>query len=278
MHPELERLERDFGWRPDSVTTWDEESRIWIDSHRAPDKSVYPDETWQSMDSLLDESWWYRTRNLIILRSLERTRPGGAIWDIGGGTGVVSRFLASNQHSVIGVEPSRAGAVLAARRGVHSFCSTLEDLRLPNESINAVSLFDVLEHVDDRARTLRDIHRVLAKRGTLILTLPALESLWSQFDVDGGHHLRYNKRTIRRELEEHGFEVLKLGYFFVLTVVPLFFLRALPYRLGKRKAVATEATLGAKGGLIGKLAAWIERAIALKIPVGTSLLVVAQKR
>lgn len=278
MHPELERLERDFGWKPESVTTWDEESRIWVDSRRAPDKSVYLDETWQSMDSLLDESWWYRTRNLIILRSLERTRLGGTIWDIGGGTGVVSRFLASHQHSVIGVEPSRAGAVLAARRGVHSFCSTLEDLQLPTESLKAVSLFDVLEHVDDRARTLRDIHRVLAREGTLILTLPALESLWSQFDVDGGHHLRYNKRTIRRELEGHGFDVTRLGYFFVLTVAPLFLLRVLPYRLGARKAVATEATLGASGGLVGKLAAWFERTVALRSPIGSSLLVIARKK
>ncbi len=278
MHPELERLERDFGWNPLSVTAWDEESQMWADSHRPPDKSVYLDETWQSMDSLLDDSWWYRTRNHIILDALQGIHLDGAIWDVGGGTDVVSRFLVTHQHSVIGAEPSRAGAVLTARRGVPSLCSALEDLRLPTESLKGLSLFDVLEHLDDRGGTLREIHRVLANDGVLILTIPALTSLWSQFDVDAGHHLRYNKRTIRRELEMYGFEVMKLGYFFALTVVPLFVLRALPYRLGIRKAVATEATLGASGGVIGRLAAFIERAIAMKSPVGSSLLVIARKK
>ena len=278
MHPELERLQKDFGWKPETVATWNEELQIWDDPLRVPDRSVYLDETWRSTDALLDDSWWYRTRNLIILRVLEGTRLDGATWDVGGGTGVVSRFLATHHHSIIGVEPSRAGAVLTAQRGVQSFCSALEDLRLPTESLKAISLFDVLEHVDDRPNTLREIHRVLARDGVLILTLPALTSLWSQFDVDGGHHIRYNKRTIARELQAHGFEVERLGYFFSLTVIPLYFLRALPYRLGFRKAVANEATLGASGGIAGKIASWIERTIALRTPVGSSLLVIARKR
>jgi hypothetical protein len=96
--------------------------------------------------------------------------------------------------------------------------------------------------------------------------------------VDAGHYLRYNKRSIKKELESNGFEVVRMGYFFTLTVLPLFVLRALPYRLGIRKAVGTEATLGASGGLLGKAAAWLEQRIAFRTPLGSSLLVVARKR
>ena len=278
MHPELDRLKREFGWTPDSVATWDDSLRIWINARRTPDKSAYPDETWRATDALLDDSWWYRTRNEIILQVLNQFRPAGAIWDIGGGTGVVSRFLTSHQYRVIGVEPSRAGAILTASRGVHSFCAALEDLRLPTNSLTGITLFDVFEHLDDRPAALREIHRVLDDKGVLVLTVPALTTLWSQFDVDAGHYLRYNKRTLRKELESHGFEVVRSGYFFALTVIPLLLLRALPYRLGIRKAVATEATLGASGAFVGKLAAIVERAIALKTPIGSSLLVIAKKR
>ena len=278
MHPELERLHRDFGWTPDSHLTWDADRHIWVDVNREQSKSVYLDDTWRTMDDLLDESWWYRTRNVIIERALRRANVNGAIWDVGGGTGVVSKFLQSRERQVLGVEPSNAGAVMTAQRGVHSFCATLEQLGLPSESLNAVSMFDVLEHVDDRRSTLREVHRILLPGGAFILTLPALMSLWSQFDIDGGHYLRYNKKLIRRELETQGFVVTRVGYFFVTTVVPLLLLRALPYRLGLRRAVATSETLSASGGLLGRLLARFEISLALRLPIGSSLLVIATKR
>ena len=139
-------------------------------------------------------------------------------------------------------------------------------------------MLDVLEHLDDREKALTEVHRVLTPNGRLVLTVPAIASLWSQFDVDAGHYLRYNKRSIKKELESNGFEVIRMGYFFALTVLPLFVLRALPYRLGVRKAAGTEATLGASGGILGRVATWIERVIAMKTPIGSSLLVVARKR
>lgn len=103
-------------------------------------------------------------------------------------------------------------------------------------------------------------------------------SLWSQFDIDGGHYLRYNKKLIRRELETQGFVVTRVGYFFVTTVVPLLLLRVLPYRLGLRRAVATSETLSASGGLLGRLLARFEISLALRLPIGSSLLVIATKR
>lgn len=278
MHLELERLERDFGWRPEVAADWDNQLNVWLGHGQQLDKSVYDDKTWEEMDALLDDSWWYRTRNSIIHSAIHRSGVDKAIWDVGSGTGVVARYLSANGQLTIGVEPSHAGAVAGARRGVLSFCAAIEHLQLPNSSLENISMLDVLEHLDDRQKALAEIHRLLASNGRLVLTVPAITSLWSQFDVDAGHYLRYNKRSIKKELESNGFEVVRVGYFFALTVLPLFMLRALPYRLGVRKAVGTEATLGASGGILGKVAALIERTIAMKTPIGSSLLVVARKR
>ena len=278
MHPELERLERDFAWSPNLVAAWDSRLNIWLGSGQQLDKSVYDDETWEEMDALLDDSWWYRTRNLIIHSTIHKSGVNKVMWDVGSGTGVVARYLSAKGLLTIGVEPSHAGAVAGARRGVLSFCASIEQLQLPNSSLENVSMLDVLEHLDDREKALAEVHRMLIPNGRLVLTVPAIASLWSQFDVDAGHYLRYNKRSIKKELESNGFEVIRMGYFFALTVLPLFVLRALPYRLGIRKAVGTEATLGASGGALGRVATWIERAIAMKTPIGSSLLVVARKR
>lgn len=277
MHPELERLERDFGWRPTTVANWDDRQNVWIGLEQEIDKSVYEDRAMESL-ALLDDSWWYRTRNNIILSALQGLQVTGSLWDVGSGNGVVARFLGAKGRTTIGVEPSRAGAIACARRGVLSFCASIEHLQLPNSSLENVSMLDVLEHLDNREKALAEVHRILTSSGRFVLTVPAIASLWSQFDVDAGHYLRYNKRSIRKELESNGFEVIRMGYFFALTVLPLFVLRALPYRLGVRKAVGTEATLGASGGTLGRVATWIERAIAMKTPIGSSLLVVARKR
>jgi len=278
MHLELERLERNFGWRPTDVANWDSHLNVWLGHNQQLDKSVYDDETWEKMGALLDNSWWSRTRNSIIHSTIHKSGINKMVWDVGSGTGFEARYLIAQGLPTIGVEPSHAGAIAGARRGVLSFCASIEQLQLPSSSLENVSMLDVLEHLDNRENLLAEVHRLLTSDGRLVLTVPALTSLWSQFDVDLGHYLRYNKRSIKKELESNGFEVIRMGYFFALTVLPLFVLRALPYRLGIRKAVGTEATLGASGGLLGKAAAWLEQRIAFRTPLGSSLLVVARKR
>ena len=277
MTAELERLKSEHGWHADSVATFDGSLGIWVAREFQPEDSVYSDSQWTEMDSLIDDSWWYKTRNRIILKVLRRHTLSNFIWDVGCGSGVVGGFLNNQGYSVIGLEPSAAGAVLTAKRGLTSFCGTLGSLALPSESLQNVSMFDVLEHLEDRQAALKECRRVLRPGGLLVLSLPALKLLWSQFDVDGGHFLRYNKRSIRRELSKNGFEVVQSGYFFSLTVLPLFVLRVIPFRLGMRRAVATEATMAADGGLIGRFAAWVELRAATRLPFGSSLLVVARK-
>ena len=176
------------------------------------------------------------------------------------------------------IEPSAGGAEIAHHRGVPSLCATLEQLRLPDACLPAIGMFDVLEHLENREQALTEIRRVLIPGGHLLLTVPALSSLWSGFDVAAGHYVRYNKRSLGAELERHGFEIQQLGYFFALTVLPLFAMRAIPYRLGIRKPIAEEETLGASGGIIGRIAAVLERTLAMRTPIGSSLLVVARKR
>lgn len=275
MHDELKRLERNFGWRPETHLFWDDSNHMWESSRSAREASAYSDEKWESMDALLEDSWWYRTRNFIILNELESSQTFGAAWDIGCGSGVVSKFLNENGVATIGLEPSRQGAVLSARRGVVSFCASISELQLPDDSLDLVTMFDVLEHVESREAVLAEVRRVLKPGGRIVLTVPALKSLWSQFDVDGGHFIRYSRRSLRNELERAGFEVARTGYFFFLTVLPLYVLRVIPYRLGMRRAVATEATLRASGDAIGRAAAWLERRLAMRLPFGSSVLAIA---
>jgi len=238
---------------------------------------VYSDAQWVELDDKLDGSWWTVVRNRIIGDALRDSGVRGLVWDLGGGTGVVTAYLSACGFATINVEPSHFGAVRSAQRGVATVCASLNELRLPNDSVAAISMFDVLEHLPDRRDLLREIHRVMAPGGHLILTVPALKLLWSQHDVDLGHLLRYSRRSLRKELRESGFDVALSGYFFLLTVVPLLVIRAVPFRLGFRRSVSSDTTLAAQGGVLGKFVGWLERRLALRTPIGSSLLFVARK-
>ena len=135
----------------------------------------------------------------------------------------------------------------------------------------------MLGHVTNRQDFLQEILRVLVPGGYFIVTVPALELLWSHADVGAGHYLRYSRRTLRKELGMYGFKVLSRGYFFTLTVPPLLFIRALPYRLGLRVYDSNNSILRASGGILGKIAGCIEIAWAGHVPFGSSLLTVARK-
>jgi len=275
MHNELKRLERDFGWRPDALSKT--VGPLTTFSHESQSDSAYDAQHTLERAKLDEASWWYQTRNAIILAQVRRAGICGAIWDVGCGTGVVARELRRNGFEVIGVEPSPTGAQLMADSEFQTFCGALSQLRLPTASIAAVTLFDVLEHIEDRLALLQEINRVLTEDGKLILTVPALQALWSSFDVSERHQLRYSRRKLHAELDAAGFKVLRSGFFFVATVIPLYILRALPYRIGLQRSLSDSAAVAARGGIIGKVVAIVERSLALRVPIGSSLMAVAVK-
>src|SRR5439155_18247453 len=81
-----------------------------------------------------------------------------------------------------------------------------------------VGILDVLEHLPDDVAVLRDLRRMLAPRGVLLLTVPAHQSLWSYFDEASNHQRRYSPRELREKLRAAGFNVEYLSQF----MMPLF--------------------------------------------------------
>ena len=273
---EFIRLEREFGYDADSYLV--RSDAILRAQHPiSSPESEFSDSVQGEIATAAESSWWYRVRNEVIVKTLERRGFSGTFWDIGSGTGVVTAALIKAGILAIAVEPSMGGAAIATQRGVVSIQGTLQSLNLPDSCLAGVGAFDVLEHVTNRQDFLQEIVRVLLPGGHFIVTVPALQLLWSHADVEARHYLRYSRRTLRNELELCGFEVLSLGYFFALIVPPLLLIRTLPYRLGLRVRDSNNATLRASGGLLGKLAGRIEVAFAGRVPFGSSLIAVARK-
>jgi len=263
------------------------QDRLGIWRSRQCSAVSYPEDGNQACFQIEDRSFWFRHRNSCIMAAMHRFQPRCAVLDVGGGNGYVARRMLDEGHDATLLEPGYGGALNArAKRHLPNvICSTLADSELPPASIAAIGLFDVLEHIQDDAAFVGELHRVLKPDGLLYVTVPAEPVLWSASDITAGHVRRYTAKALARVLGA-GFDALYLTHLFAALAVPVATFRTLPFRLGlarRARTVADDARqLAADGFAAGVVAkalgfevAWIRR--GWRLPCGTSLLLVARK-
>ena len=96
----------------------------------------------------------------------------------------------------------------------------LEALAPDTPPFELVLLLDVLEHVADEARLLRQAAGRLAPGGQLLVTVPAFEALYSAHDEFLGHHRRYRRRALTRRVRTAGLVPRQSGYLFGSLLAP----------------------------------------------------------
>lgn len=164
-------------------------------------------------------------------------------------------------------------------------CSTLEHMDIPSASLDAIGMFDVLEHIEHEEDFLDDLFRVLKPGGMLYLTVPAHQWLWSQSDDFAQHFRRYSRARLL-SLMGGRFVQLYGTYFFAVLTLPVLLLRALPYRLlfKKGSVLTSDAEHGTEQGrLIAFLSSRLRKEVSLiacgkTMAVGSSFLLVAKRR
>lgn len=77
---------------------------------------------------------------------------------------------------------------------------------------DAISCLNVLEHIDDDVRAIREIHRMLKPHGSAFLMVPAGRKLYNYFDEVVHHVRRYGKRDFRDKITGAGLAVRSLKY------------------------------------------------------------------
>lgn len=208
------------------------EDGIWYSPDTQP--ISYPSDGNDACFALEDSSFWFAHRNDCIVAAASKFPPpvGGTIVDVGGGNGFVARGLLRAGFEVVLLEPGAAGAHNARKRGVqHIVCATTETARIKNDSIPAVGLFDVIEHIENDGAFLRSLRSKVRRGGHLYATVPAFNALWAKDDEEAGHFRRYTRSSISRTIASAGFEIVFCTCIFRPLPLPIFLFRALPYRL-----------------------------------------------
>ena len=153
------------------------------------------------------QAWWFRARRSALVRTLQRVPPTfGSVLDVGCGTGGNIPTL-SHYGPVTGLDSDPWAVMLATGQGHSVLCSDGSTYETTIR-YSLVTCLDVLEHVQSTERFLGNLSRLLAPHGLLVVTVPAMPSLWSRHDEHLGHMRRYSKGQLVRELESVGLRVL----------------------------------------------------------------------
>jgi SAM-dependent methyltransferase len=148
-----------------------------------------------------------------VLAALVRHYPGGRVLDVGCGVGKMPALMRELGLDAVGLEPyEHACSVARERYGLDVVCATLQDADLPHEAFDAVTLFDVLEHVHDPAGDLCKAHSLLRPGGSLFIKVPNVAALQARlfgqwwYALDPPRHLfHFSPVSLRRALEAAGF-------------------------------------------------------------------------
>jgi 2-polyprenyl-3-methyl-5-hydroxy-6-metoxy-1,4-benzoquinol methylase len=155
-------------------------------------------------------------RNLRPLEELMPPAQGRRLLDVGCHIGVFLRIAQERGWEAWGIEPSRWAAREAQSRGLRVIEGTLDDVHLAGESFDVITMWDVIEHLTDPLRELRESHRLLKKGGLICIHTMNIESplarlMGSRWPWLMEMHLYYfSRRTLGEMLRKAGFTVVKM--------------------------------------------------------------------
>lgn len=170
----------------------------------------------------IGDHYWNLSRNRIVAHTLRHLGAASPMLDLGCGPGTTVAYLRGQGFDCFGADLSpyepTAPELAAAITYGHDATALPAPVR---ERYRTLLLLDVLEHLPEPAGFL---HRCLAAfphLGHVLVTLPARQELWSNYDAYYGHQRRYDRTAAAALCRDAGAEVLRCTYFFHALYPPL---------------------------------------------------------
>ena len=162
-------------------------------------------------------SVYHRVRKQMIRRKarlIAQRHTGGALLDIGCGTGYFAGTMKQNAWDVLGIEPSETAAEIARNKFGLDIRPPEALCEWPGKSFEAITLWHVLEHLPDLNESMARFFQLLKDNGSLLIALPNIHSYdaqkyrqyWAAYDVPR-HLWHFSPDTFSRLAEKHGFQI-----------------------------------------------------------------------
>lgn len=150
------------------------------------------------------------------------------VLDLGCGNGQNSIKAAKIAKRVIGMDLDNKSLELAKETSKNLKIKNIffqkvnleEKLQFKNDMFDKILLLDVLEHLYKRDQILVEVHRILKKKGLLLLAVPNSQTSWKEFQRSAGvcsfsdpdHKIEFSKSSISRFLYKNNFTIINFGY------------------------------------------------------------------
>ena len=231
-----------------------------------------------------DRHWWFQGRKEVVLAFIDRYSRSAKerkILDVGCGTGMMLQALKEYgevwglDKSVKAIEYSRTRAP-----GAHLMQGSFPE-QIPQGQFDIITFLDVLEHIENDKEALRKLVDILQPNGTLIITVPAYQFLWTSRDDMNEHKRRYTLPELREKILGANLQIKKISYYNTLLFAPIALLKLVSRFLLR----SPKSHFGAK-----QPSAWINFSLRIlfsfekyllsfmNFPFGISLIVVAKRK
>jgi 2-polyprenyl-3-methyl-5-hydroxy-6-metoxy-1,4-benzoquinol methylase len=166
-------------------------------SHTDSKKSLF-DKVYQAVKNITLK------RKVSLLNSFKTTSK--SVLDVGAGTGDFLKVCANNGWNTFGVEPNIGAINIALEKGVFLKEDLLE---IQNQTFDVITLWHVLEHVENLQEYILTLKKLLSKNGRLLIAVPNYKSYdanhykkyWAAFDVPR-HLWHFSQNSIHKLFTE----------------------------------------------------------------------------
>lgn len=150
-------------------------------------------------------------------RLASRDLPVGKLLDIGCGVGDFLHVAENKGWQCTGVEPSEEAREIARQR-IKGDLLYSEDLeQLPDQSFDLITMWHVLEHVDDLKWQVAQLQRLIKPNGRIVIAVPNYRSydgrfynaFWAAYDVPR-HLNHFNKTVVTKIFKTSGLSLVSM--------------------------------------------------------------------
>lgn len=140
----------------------------------------------------------------------------GTLLDIGCGVGDFIHAAENKGWQCTGVEPSADAKEIAHKRIKAPIYNSEQLEELPDKSFDLITMWHVLEHVDNLKWQVEQLQRLVKPNGRIVIAVPNYKSYdgqfynehWAAYDVPR-HLNHFNKQTITKIFKTNGLTLTK---------------------------------------------------------------------
>jgi len=237
------------------------------------------------MADVEDTYWWFVGRRFLLERLLDAVSSAEGhpqSIDIGCGTGSVLNVL-TGYGAAYGVDASQTALTACRDRGFDRIarCDVNRSLPFRDNSFQFITCLDVLEHIEHDRRLVREMTRICAPGGMVMVTVPALDALWSMHDEALHHRRRYTLCRLQQLTVGLNCTVALISYFNTMLFLPILCIRKIRDTLRQGAPPKSDFYISIPAGINQLLTVLFKAEMALlshlRLPFGVSLLMVLQK-